>query len=74
MTAIWAAPKFGGFGKFKFVLRLTALAVTPIGVGGASGLRCPTCGEVFCAHCDELIHDTLHTCPGCAARPSGPRP
>ena len=50
-------------------------AALPLAVGGgASGLRCPTCGEVFCAHCDELIHDTLHTCPGCAARPSGPRP
>nr|CAD7259509.1 unnamed protein product [Timema shepardi] len=27
---------------------------------------CPTCDKVFCLDCDLFVHDTLHTCPGCA--------
>ncbi|XP_014252378.1 general transcription factor IIH subunit 2 [Cimex lectularius] len=28
--------------------------------------RCDTCSRVFCIDCDMFVHDTLHTCPGCA--------
>ncbi|KAL1494228.1 hypothetical protein ABEB36_009854 [Hypothenemus hampei] len=28
--------------------------------------QCPTCTRVFCIDCDIFVHDTLHTCPGCA--------
>ncbi|XP_066260937.1 general transcription factor IIH subunit 2 [Euwallacea similis] len=28
--------------------------------------QCPTCKRMFCIDCDIFIHDTLHTCPGCA--------
>uniref|UniRef100_A0A023F313 General transcription factor IIH subunit n=1 Tax=Triatoma infestans TaxID=30076 RepID=A0A023F313_TRIIF len=28
--------------------------------------KCETCTQVFCLDCDMFIHDTLHTCPGCA--------
>eukprot|EP01006_Ploeotia_vitrea_P022494 TRINITY_DN54909_c0_g1_i1.p1 TRINITY_DN54909_c0_g1~~TRINITY_DN54909_c0_g1_i1.p1 ORF type:complete len:437 (+),score=40.70 TRINITY_DN54909_c0_g1_i1:2-1312(+) len=27
--------------------------------------QCPSCKEVFCTDCDELIHNTLYNCPGC---------
>ena len=29
-------------------------------------LVCPQCGIAVCGACDELIHDTIHSCPGCA--------
>ena len=29
------------------------------------GLRCSSCGSLFCEDCDELLHDSLHACPGC---------
>ncbi|XP_047113454.1 general transcription factor IIH subunit 2 [Schistocerca piceifrons] len=28
--------------------------------------ECGRCSQVFCLDCDLFIHDTLHTCPGCA--------
>jgi len=28
---------------------------------------CPRCRLAVCAACDELIHETLHVCPGCAS-------
>ena len=28
-------------------------------------------GAAFCPACDELLHDTLHACPGCCARRAG---
>ncbi|XP_064459620.1 general transcription factor IIH subunit 2-like [Ornithodoros turicata] len=28
---------------------------------------CTKCQELFCLECDLFIHDTLHTCPGCAS-------
>lgn len=28
--------------------------------------KCDTCNRVFCIDCDIFIHETLHTCPGCA--------
>lgn len=28
--------------------------------------KCPTCNKYFCTECDLFIHETLHTCPGCA--------
>ncbi|KAF2903637.1 hypothetical protein ILUMI_02544 [Ignelater luminosus] len=28
--------------------------------------RCPNCEKIFCIDCDIFIHETLHTCPGCA--------
>eukprot|EP00123_Amoebidium_parasiticum_P009545 comp19542_c0_seq1/m.22898 comp19542_c0_seq1/g.22898 ORF comp19542_c0_seq1/g.22898 comp19542_c0_seq1/m.22898 type:complete len:426 (-) comp19542_c0_seq1:29-1306(-) len=27
--------------------------------------RCPECRSFFCINCDEFVHDTLHSCPGC---------
>ncbi|KAL1413917.1 hypothetical protein MTO96_007966 [Rhipicephalus appendiculatus] len=30
--------------------------------------RCVKCKEDFCLECDLFIHDSLHTCPGCASR------
>jgi hypothetical protein len=27
---------------------------------------CPLCRIAVCGACDELIHDTIHSCPGCA--------
>ncbi|CAN8015423.1 unnamed protein product [Ixodes persulcatus] len=32
--------------------------------------QCTKCKAQFCLECDLFIHDTLHTCPGCASRPS----
>ncbi|XP_077531815.1 general transcription factor IIH subunit 2 Ssl1 isoform X1 [Haemaphysalis longicornis] len=34
--------------------------------------RCSKCQEDFCLECDLFVHDTLHTCPGCASKPSAP--
>jgi len=31
---------------------------------------CPLCNSVVCADCDLFVHETLHTCPGCASRPA----
>lgn len=28
--------------------------------------RCPKCQQYFCMDCDIFIHETLHTCVGCA--------
>ncbi|XP_017781948.1 PREDICTED: general transcription factor IIH subunit 2 [Nicrophorus vespilloides] len=28
--------------------------------------ECNNCKKIFCTDCDMFIHDTLHTCPGCA--------
>ncbi|XP_076069496.1 general transcription factor IIH subunit 2 Ssl1 [Oratosquilla oratoria] len=30
---------------------------------------CRTCREVFCFECDLFLHETVHTCPGCASSP-----
>jgi len=32
----------------------------------APPLACGACGLLFCDDCDATIHETLHTCPGCA--------
>ncbi|XP_056647580.1 general transcription factor IIH subunit 2 [Diorhabda sublineata] len=32
--------------------------------------NCPNCKKIFCIDCDIFIHETLHTCPGCATNPS----
>jgi len=32
--------------------------------------QCPQCMQVVCTECDLFIHETLHTCPGCAGRPT----
>jgi len=32
--------------------------------------QCPECMQVVCTECDLFIHETLHTCPGCAGRPT----
>jgi len=29
--------------------------------------QCPSCRKMFCTECDLFIHETLHTCPGCAS-------
>ncbi|KAK7068514.1 General transcription factor IIH subunit 2 [Halocaridina rubra] len=31
---------------------------------------CETCQQVFCFSCDIFLHETLHSCPGCASNPS----
>lgn len=31
--------------------------------------RCPNCQQFFCMDCDIFIHETLHTCVGCATVP-----
>lgn len=28
-------------------------------------LRCEGCEQIFCFECDQVIHGTLHNCPGC---------
>ena len=33
--------------------------------GSVTGFVCPRCERAFCAHCDELIHSVIRTCPGC---------
>nr|CAG4643949.1 EOG090X05VA [Lepidurus arcticus] len=32
--------------------------------------ECSTCQSVYCLECDLFLHDTLHTCPGCASHPT----
>lgn len=32
--------------------------------------KCGRCLQVFCVDCDIFVHETLHTCPGCASNPS----
>jgi len=32
--------------------------------------QCPLCHQMFCGECDLFVHETLHTCPGCAGRPA----
>lgn len=27
--------------------------------------RCPKCGGAYCCHCDVVLHDLIHNCPGC---------
>ena len=29
------------------------------------GFECPHCRQAYCTACDEFLHETLHTCPGC---------
>ncbi|XP_066951535.1 general transcription factor IIH subunit 2 [Macrobrachium rosenbergii] len=31
---------------------------------------CGTCKQVFCFNCDIFLHETLHSCPGCASNPA----
>lgn len=35
--------------------------------------ECPKCLTLFCIDCDIVIHDTLHTCIGCATTRNGQR-
>jgi transcription initiation factor TFIIH subunit 2 len=35
----------------------------------ATGFECPGCKCIFCTSCDDLVHTTLRTCPGCSLRP-----
>ncbi|KAJ9588237.1 hypothetical protein L9F63_018401, partial [Diploptera punctata] len=32
--------------------------------------ECGKCSRIFCLDCDLFIHDSLHTCPGCATNPT----
>ncbi|XP_044754233.1 general transcription factor IIH subunit 2 [Coccinella septempunctata] len=32
--------------------------------------KCPNCQNFYCIDCDIFVHETLHTCPGCATNPS----
>ncbi|KAK8770549.1 hypothetical protein V5799_012990 [Amblyomma americanum] len=34
--------------------------------------RCVKCKKEFCLDCDLFIHDSLHTCPGCASKLPAP--
>ncbi|CAH8650134.1 unnamed protein product [Heterobilharzia americana] len=29
------------------------------------GYQCPKCQFVFCHSCDAILHDSIHSCPGC---------
>jgi len=31
------------------------------------GYRCQQCSFVFCVDCDLFVHETMHSCPGCAS-------
>lgn len=35
----------------------------------SSRYRCEECTRDFCIDCDVFIHESLHNCPGCEARP-----
>jgi transcription initiation factor TFIIH subunit 2 len=30
---------------------------------------CEKCKQTFCMDCEIFIHESLHTCPGCATNP-----
>lgn len=32
---------------------------------------CEKCHQYFCLDCDLFVHETLHSCPGCANKPDG---
>jgi len=36
-------------------------------VGVVQGYKCQQCGCVFCVDCDLFVHETMHSCPGCAS-------
>ncbi|TXT04352.1 hypothetical protein VHUM_04119 [Vanrija humicola] len=36
------------------------------GISPTGRYRCAKCANDFCMDCDLYVHDTLHTCPGCA--------
>lgn len=36
-------------------------------LGGGSHWVCPDCALPFCGACNATIHESLHTCPGCAS-------
>mmetsp|Transcript_55279 Transcript_55279/g.91541 ORF Transcript_55279/g.91541 Transcript_55279/m.91541 type:complete len:407 (+) Transcript_55279:95-1315(+) len=42
----------------------TARTLTP----GSIRFECKECNSSFCAHCDELLHSSLHACPSCRLR------
>jgi transcription initiation factor TFIIH subunit 2 len=31
---------------------------------------CPRCQQLFCVHCDQFVHESLHNCPGCSSASS----
>ena len=33
----------------------------------AKCFKCPLCSRFFCGECDLFVHETLHSCPGCAS-------
>ena len=33
----------------------------------AKCFKCPLCSRLFCGDCDLFVHETLHSCPGCAS-------
>ena len=33
----------------------------------AKCFKCPLCSCLFCGECDLFVHETLHSCPGCAS-------
>ncbi|XP_055354256.1 general transcription factor IIH subunit 2-like [Paramacrobiotus metropolitanus] len=34
--------------------------------------QCKSCKNIFCIDCDLFVHETLHSCPGCASSPVKP--
>ncbi|KAK4307158.1 hypothetical protein Pmani_021064 [Petrolisthes manimaculis] len=32
--------------------------------------KCRNCHQVFCFNCDIFLHETVHSCPGCASNPT----
>lgn len=53
---------------------VTEVATTGAGAPRTFGFRCPLCSQTFCSSCDELIHVTLHVCPGCELAQGKSRP
>ena len=51
-----------------FACRDALPVVTTDGSDLSVGFECPACRERFCAPCDDHVHETLHTCPGCTSR------
>ena len=36
-------------------------------------LQCPLCEKTFCPECNDYIHNSLYTCPGCQEMQSRPK-
>ncbi|MCL4120863.1 UNVERIFIED_CONTAM: hypothetical protein GTU68_041405 [Idotea baltica] len=48
------------FGCFKLFTATTA---------DKNVYQCTKCSQIFCFDCDIFLHDSVHSCPGCASNP-----